>query len=101
MGNRLDLGWELKRILGSRNAYFQPPPSVQLKYPCAVYELTDINTIYADNNPYRHKKAYQVTIIDKDPDTKLPDEVAKLPMCRFVRFFTANNLNHYVFNIYW
>ena len=101
MANRLDLGIELRNILGNSNVYFQPPESIRLSYPCAIYELTDMDTVYANNKPYRVDKAYQITIIDKDPDSKIPDKVAALPQTRFVRYFTSDNLNHYVFIIYW
>ena len=36
-------------ILGSPNAYFQPPANVQMKYPAIVYVLKGIDTIRADN----------------------------------------------------
>lgn len=101
MADRLSLGDTLVAILKNDNVYFQPPESIRLSYPCIIYELTDIDTTYADNRPYRIEKAYQILVIDKNPDTTLPDEVAKLPNCRFTRYYTADNLNHYVFIIYW
>lgn len=80
--------------------YHQPPPGLQMKYPCILYNRDDVDTIFADNLPYRHKKRYQVTIIDKNPDSLIPDELAKLPLCSFDRSFTASNLNHVVYNLY-
>ncbi len=100
MGQRLDLQTILEGILGNGNVYFQPPASVQMAYPCIVYKRDLANTQFADNSPYRRDKRYMVTIIDRDPDSPVPDQVAKLPKCTFSRFFVADNLNHDVFSIY-
>ncbi len=100
MGPRLDLQTLLEVILGSSNVYFQPPANVQMQYPCIVYKRDDAVTEFSGNKPYRYTKRYQVTVIDRDPDSVIPDRVASLPMCLFNRFFTADNLNHDVFNLY-
>ena len=72
-----------------------------MKYPCIVYQRYNALTLFADNLPFRRTKRYQVTVIDADPDSPIPDEVAKMPMCVHNRFFVANNLNHDVFNLYY
>lgn len=100
MPSRLELHEILCGILGSRNVYFQPPESVKLQYPCVVYDLCAIDTKFADNRPYTRKKQYSVTVIDKNPDSELPDKIGALPMCRFDRQFPADNLNHYVYRMY-
>lgn len=100
MGTRLQLQTLLEALLGSRNVYFQPPSTVKMKYPCIVYSLSDIDTKFADNIPYSNKRRYQSTAIDPNPDSVIPDKLALLPMCVFDRSYTADNLNHYVFNIY-
>ena len=64
MGSRLKLHEMLKDLLGSNNVYFQPPPSLMMKYPCIVYERVRINTKFADNIPYQLNKPYQLTYID-------------------------------------
>lgn len=81
--------------------YFQPPENVKLVYPCIIYSRDALNTRFADNIPYRHKKRYQVTVIDRDPDSPLPDVVANLLSCTFDRFYTADNLNHDVYTLYY
>ncbi|MEG2624550.1 MAG: hypothetical protein RSC06_16790, partial [Clostridia bacterium] len=58
------------------------------------------NTGYADNRVYRRKRRYVLTVIDKNPDSKIPDRMAELPMCALDRCYTADNLNHYTFTIY-
>jgi hypothetical protein len=100
MAPRLELQALLVEILGTKNVYFQPPPSLTMQYPCIVYKRDDIDTKHADNSPYQQTKRYQVTVIAKDPDDDLHEKVARLPMCSYDRFYTAENLNHDVFNLF-
>lgn len=100
MGQRLDLQNLLVGILGSGEVYFQPPPTVQMEYPCIVYKRDSEATEYADDLPYHRRKRYQVTVIDPDPDSAIPDLVGALPLCTFDRHYTADNLNHDVFKLY-
>lgn len=98
MGLRLDLHTVLLGL--SDNVYFQPPPSVQMEYPCIVYHRSDRVINHANNKPYKHVKGYEVTVIDREPDGTLSDSVADLPLCSFLRFFTADNLNHDVYELF-
>lgn len=101
MGTRIDLHKRLCEILGSSNVYFQPPETIKMQYPCIVYERSSNSTRYADDRPYKTTRRYTVTIIDQNPDSKLPDKLEELPFCRLNRVFTASNLNHYAFDIYY
>lgn len=98
---RLELGALLKRTLGSGNVYFQPPATLKMKYPCIRYERSDMAIFHANNGVYRVLPRYQLTVIYKDPDSDLPMKVAQLPRCAFDRHYTADNLNHDIFTIYW
>lgn len=98
--SREDLHEILCGVLGSRNVYFQPPESIKMRYPCIVYERSGINTKFAGNKKYKQKKRYQVTVIDGDPDSLIPDKIEMLPMCSFDRHFTKDNLNHDVYDLY-
>jgi hypothetical protein len=82
------------------NVYFQPPPNISLKYPCIVYSRDGSDAQRADDKLYLHTKRYTVTVIDQNPDSDLSNKVEELPMCRFERFFATENLNHYVFNLF-
>ncbi len=99
--NKPDLYEVFYDILGSRNIYYQPPETIKLKYPCVIYKLNNFNTIYANDNPYISTKRYTITIIDKDPCSVIPEKVQKLQMCSFDRTYVADNLNHWVFNLYY
>lgn len=98
MAKRLDLHQLLKTF--TPNVYFQPPTNVKLEYPCIIYKRDFANTKFADNNPYDHMLRYAITIIDRDPDSLIPAKVAAMPMSIFNRFFTVDNLNHDVYNVY-
>lgn len=100
MRPRTELQTILETLLGSDKVYFQPPSTVSLSYPCIIYQRSNAVTKFADNNPYKYDKRYQVTIIDKNPDSLIPDKVAKLQKCIFERHFKVDNLNHDVFVIY-
>ena len=71
-----------------------------MNYPAIVYALEDIENTFADDGVYLSRKKYLITVIDKNPDNVFVDKVAALSTCRFERHYTSDNLNHYVFIIY-
>lgn len=97
---RLKLHEILCGILESRNVYFQPPESIKMNYPAIVYGLDTIDSRYADDGVYHFRRRYAVTVITEDPDTDLTDKIAVLPTSSFVRHYKSDNLNHYVFTLY-
>lgn len=99
MASRLKLQSLLEEVIDSRNVYFQPPSSLKMKFPCIVYERVRISTMYADDKPYQHNEVYQVTYIDRDPDSLIPMKLADLPFCIHERVFKANEMYHNVFRI--
>lgn len=101
MGQRLDLQALLEEVLGSPNVYFQPPANVKMQYPCIVYSRDAANASFADNGSYRFTQRYQVTYIDRNPDTDKIKKIIALPLCTYRRFYTADNLNHDVFTLYY
>lgn len=100
MGTRLELQSILENILGSGNVYFQPPETIKINYPCIVYKRSYEKINFADNKPYNNTKRYLVTVIDRDPDSNIPDKISKLPMTMFDRHMTLNGLNHDIYNLY-
>ncbi len=98
MAPRLDL----HALLGTLadHVYFQPPATMQMQYPCVVYQQDYARTEFAGNKPYVYSKRYQITVIDRDPDSLIPDKIAMLETALFDRHFTANNLHHSVFTLY-
>ena len=101
MASRLELQTAYEKILESRNVYFDPPSSLNMAYPAIRYKLADIDTTHANNAVYSQSKAYETILIDEDPDTEYLDKLMKMPKCRFVRYYSADNLHHWVFTIYY
>lgn len=71
-----------------------------MKYPAIVYFRDRVDIRHADNSPYKHKRRYQVSVIDRDPDSALVGKVADLPSCMHNRSFAIDGLNHDVFNLF-
>ncbi len=98
---RIDIGVRLREILGNTNVYFQPPETIKLKYPCAIYNLEGVNHRHANDRVYKSDPRYAVTFITKDPDNTYYDSmIENFKHCRFDRRFIADNLYHDVFTIY-
>lgn len=100
MGRRLELQALLEVLLGSDQVYFQPPGSQSMSYPAITYKLDDIDTSFANNLPYRFTDRYELTLIQRLPGEDLVDKLKVLPMCAFGRHYVMNNLNHYIFILY-
>ncbi len=101
MNNRLKLHELLCETLGSRQVYFQPPESVKMKYPAIVYSRNRIDNEHADDDVYMQSPSYSVTVIDKNPDSEIVENISLLPRCRFDRHYISDNLNHDTFIIYY
>lgn len=98
--SRLNLQTLLETLLGSRNVYFQPPTNVTMQYPCIVYQRDYSHVEFADDVLYKGHKRYQLTVIDRDPDSDIPDKIEAMRYCAFNRFFIASDLNHHIFRLY-
>jgi hypothetical protein len=100
MGLRLDLQALLSSLQDGVSVYFQPPPNTIMNYPAIVYNRDYQTVQFADNTPYTRKVRWQVTVIDSDPDSLIPDKVAALPLTKYVRHFTTEGLNHDIYDVY-
>lgn len=100
MATRLSLQTLLETLLGSRNVYFDPPATKKLSYPCIIYTFGKEDKKRADNILYNHTQAYDIIYVDNNPDSTFPDVLRGLPYCAFDRHYTADNLHHFVFTIY-
>lgn len=100
MGTRLELHQELLSL--APHAYHQPPATVRMSYPCFRYDLSDIETWHADNRSYRNLNHYSLTYISKEPaEDKAHEILEHFKYCRFDRHYTADNLHHYTFELYY
>lgn len=97
MTTRLDLHNKLLEVFDEElPVYFQPPESIKMTYPCVVYNRRNGSSRHANNKRYIFVQEYDVTIIDKDADSRLPVKLlmSDLPYCRYDRHWTADNLHH-------
>ncbi len=104
MARQRELQAELEAILGSRNVYFQPPATIKMNYPCFKYNRARVEADRADNLPYVMHERYMVTFISRDPDDNLRmvrTLMEHFPKCSHDRFYTADNLSHDVFDLYY
>lgn len=98
---RIELQAALEEMMGNDHVYFQPPETFKMKYPAIIYHLSGVNHRNADDETYALKRRYDVTIIDRDPDSELPDKLLAWKYCRLNRFYTADGLNHWAFGLYY
>ena len=71
-----------------------------MQYPAIVYSLKNIEKNFANNLSYIVTDGYEVILIDKNPDSIYIKKILELPYCGFDRYYTSDNLNHFVFTIY-
>jgi hypothetical protein len=100
MGTRLEFQSVLEGLQVGLNVYFQPPSNISMNYPAIVYNRDYQRVEFADNTPYSRKRRYQITVIDRDPDSAIPDLVAEMPLTTYVRHYTTEGLNHDIFYTY-
>lgn len=102
MSDAITRRYKLQKVLEAicPDVYFQPPETTRLIYPCILYNWDFSDVMFADNVQYVSTRRYSVTVIDKNPDSFIPIELGKMQMCMFDRFYTEDNLNHWVFDLY-
>lgn len=71
-----------------------------MNYPAIVYYRDNIDIERADNKSYMKTVRYQVTVIDRNPDSEIPGKIADLPLCSYSRAFKTDGLNHDIFQLY-
>lgn len=86
-------------MLGTDQAFFQPPTGTQLAYPCIVYDLDRTDVIFADDRPYRLTSRWQLTLITKKAIEPVFSKIIHLPTCTHTRTFRADQLYHHLFNL--
>lgn len=97
---RLKLQERLSSIPGIKKAYFQPPASISIEYPCIVYNYDDDSKLFANNEPYLVHDRYSVTLITKQA---MPDEILaaldEIDYCDFDRHYVSDNLHHFSYRL--
>lgn len=101
MDRRLALQTKLEEILGSENVYYNPPSNKRMNYEAIRYTLNDIERRSADNLAYFRMHCYQITYIGYTLKDDIKEKLMDLPYASFERSYKADNLDHYIVNIYW
>lgn len=101
MASRLHLQTLLEELLESENVYYQPPSSKKMEYDAIRYSRRNIKSTYANNGKYSMMNCYEIIVIARLPDHPVIDKLLSLPYCSFDRHYTAENLNHDVFTLYY
>ena len=100
MASRLDLHSELLTFLP--NVYFQPPSTIEMTYPCIIYNKTGKFKTSANDDTYFSIQEYQLTVVDKNPDSTVADDIEKhFQHCTISQYYTVDNLNHTTLNLYY
>lgn len=100
MADRSELHAELLTFMP--NVYFQPPTNIQMVYPCIVYNKAGKARYFGDNIIYLSQQEYAVTLIEKNPDSKVADNIEKhFRHCAIEDYYTVDNLNHTKLKLYY
>lgn len=95
-----DLLHLLQQAVKRYRVYFQPPENLKIEYPAIVFHLSKIEIDHASDVPYKGAKEYSVTLITKDPEPDVIDELLKIPYTTLDTTYIADGMNHFVFTTY-
>lgn len=95
-----DLLHLLRQAVQHNRVYFQPPENLNIGYPAVVFHLSKIEIDHASNVPYKGAKEYSVTLITKDPEPDVIDEILKIPYSSLDTTYISDGMNHFVFTVY-
>lgn len=95
-----DLLKRLSDIIGSEEVYYNPPPNIKMKYPAVLVKRQSGDTLYANGNPYLTAFRYQITLIQREPDSSFVREITRIPSCKYIRAYVADNLQHDIYEWY-
>lgn len=103
MKTRTEFQNALELALGSPYVYYQPPEGFQTyKGNRIIYSREKIDFSIADNKKYIGHSKYSVTLISRDPDWSLVEDILHMfQYCEHDRHYISNNLNHDVYIIYY
>lgn len=101
MKTRIELQSTLEELLGSKNVYYQKPPSTGMKYPAILYSKGGINTKNANNNKYSMNIRYEIIVISKTPEHPVINKLLSIPYCVYDRPYISDNLYHDVLTLYY
>lgn len=92
--SRLKVDSRLRKVCN--NVYFQPTEETKLKYPCIIYEVDSYVNLFANNRFYTKIPQYRTTVIAREPDSKLNNELVDEfdPSISYDTRYVSDNLYH-------
>lgn len=100
MADRQILAQKLISLMNGNRVYFQPPESIQLTYPCLIYQFETFDKRNANDRRYSKFKKYSLVYISKDSDDPMVDKIDELPYCEHKNRYVSDNLYHDSFILY-
>lgn len=100
---RLMLHELLSSIEGVKKAYYQPPSSEKLKYPCIIYKCDSHTNLYANNKRYLSFPKYTLTLVDYDAESEIVERILRLSdncIVSMDQSYTGDGLYHWAFTLY-
>ena len=94
----------LYTINNTKNVYYDPPTSIQMKFPCFRFNMNNTDVKFADNFAYLRTKRWTVTYITRDVediDPVVKGMLDTFKYCSQETQFKSDNLQHVVFNLYY
>ena len=101
MASRLELQSKLEELNENKNVYYNPPATINMQYPAIRYSKKHIQSRFANDSAYSLLNCYEIIVIAKRPDSKVVEELLRLPYCSYDRHYTADNLHHDVLTLYY
>ena len=95
-----DLLHPLRQAVQHNRVYFQPPENLKIEYPAVVFHLSKIEIDHASDAPYKGAMEYSVTLITKDPEPDVINEILKIPYSSLDTTYISDGMNHFVFTVY-
>lgn len=100
MTTRLELHNQLLKF--SDNVYYQPPSTIRMRFPCIVYNKSDVKRLYSNDGMYSRKQQYQITVISPDPDSLTAEELeTHFEYCKITNYLNVDNLHNTHLTIYY
>lgn len=90
----------LQKAVDHNRVYFQPPENLKIGYPAVIFHLSKVKIDHADDTPYKGAREYSVTLITKEPEPEVLDEILKIPYTTLDTTYIADGMNHFVFTTY-
>jgi hypothetical protein len=63
--------------------------------------MNKIENDHANDLVYHQERSYSITVMSKDVDCNIIDDISRLPKCSYDRQYIVDNIYHTIFNMYY